>query len=194
LPCAQRRAHFAALRAVHTEVHALGMFLFPLAHERCAVMEARIASHLAIGADACALQHHGGVWIVGRERRRAHDEESQSHRTLRDHSVIHNHRLSLQKLANRLRRQHASVHHGPFRANDSFGSRCVLRDRDITIQTPCVRHALETIRREISLLTECCGSIGCGVAPACAIRTTISQGSELATNGMNLQSLALFLR
>ena len=63
-----------------------------------------------------------------------------------------------------------------------------------TIQTPRVRHALETIRREISLLTECCGSVGCGVAQVCAIRTTVSQGSELATNGMNLRSLALSLR
>ena len=74
LSCAQRRAHFAALRAVHAEMHALGMFLFPLAHERCAVMEARIARHLAIRANACTLQHVGGVWTVGRERGRVHNE------------------------------------------------------------------------------------------------------------------------
>ena len=45
-------------------------------------MEARIASHLAIRTNACTFQHHGGVWILGRERGRAHDEESQSHCTL----------------------------------------------------------------------------------------------------------------
>lgn len=79
---AQRRAHLAAIRAVHAEVHALGMFLFPLAHERRAVMEARVARHLAVSAGCCALQHHGGVRIVfrflGGERGRAHDEEGQS--------------------------------------------------------------------------------------------------------------------
>ena len=81
-PSTQRRAQFAAFCAIHTAVHALGMVLFPIGHERCAVMETRITRHLAISADACALQHHGGVWTVGRERGRAYDEESQSHRTL----------------------------------------------------------------------------------------------------------------
>lgn len=63
------------------------MFLFPVGHERRAVMEARIARHLAIGADRCALQHHGGVRAVfrflGGGRGSAYDEEgeSQSQRT-----------------------------------------------------------------------------------------------------------------
>ena len=82
LPGAQRRAHLAAIRAVHAEVHALGMFLFPFADERRAVMEARVARHLAVSAGCCALQHHGGVRVVfrflGGERGRAHDEEGQS--------------------------------------------------------------------------------------------------------------------
>jgi hypothetical protein len=87
LPCAQRRAHFAALRAVHTKMHAPGILLFAVTHERCAVMEARIALNLAIGADGSAFQHVGSVRIVfrflGRERGHAHNEQSQSqsHRT-----------------------------------------------------------------------------------------------------------------
>ena len=81
-PSTQRRTQLAAIGAIHTAMHALGMILLPIGHERCAVMEARIASHLAIGADACALQHRSGVRTVGRERGRAHNEESQSHRTL----------------------------------------------------------------------------------------------------------------
>ena len=85
LPCAQRRAHFAALRAVHTKMHAPGMLFFAVTHEGCAVMEARIALNLAIGTGGCALQHMGRVRTVfrclAREHGRACDEESQSHRT-----------------------------------------------------------------------------------------------------------------
>ncbi len=74
LPSAQRRAQLAAICAIHTAVHALGMILFPIGHERCAVMEARITRHLAISADGCALQHVGGMWTVGRERGCVHNE------------------------------------------------------------------------------------------------------------------------
>ena len=47
LSCAERRAHFAAVSTIHTEMHACGMFFLPVGHECCAVMEARIAGHLA---------------------------------------------------------------------------------------------------------------------------------------------------
>jgi hypothetical protein len=40
---AKRRTHSAAVRAIHAAKHGCGMFLFPVADERSAVMEARIA-------------------------------------------------------------------------------------------------------------------------------------------------------
>ena len=110
-------------------------------------MEARIASHLAIGADTCALQHHGGVWILGRERGRAHNEESQSHCTLGDHSVIHSHRLSLQNFAVHSRRQHASVHHWPFRAGDHLQLLRMSTQQSAILAAP-IPHSLDVARRE----------------------------------------------
>ena len=74
LPCAQRRAHFAALRAVHTAMHALSMFLFAVSYERSTVMKACIALNLAIGTNRRALHHMGGVRTLFRCVGRAHDE------------------------------------------------------------------------------------------------------------------------
>ncbi len=78
-PSTQRSAQLAAVGAIHTAVHALGMILLPIGYERCAVMEARIARHLAIRADGGALQHHGGMRAVfrrlGCERGHAHDKQ-----------------------------------------------------------------------------------------------------------------------
>ena len=62
----------------------------------------------------------------------------------------------------------------------------------IWIQTPCVRHALETIRREIRFWRDVAAVSGCGGTQVCAIRTTVSQGSKLATNQMNLRSLSRY--
>ena len=70
---------------------------------------------------------------------------------------------------------------------------CVLPDRDTDPDS--MRSARSRNHQASdSASVERCGSVGCGVAQACAIRTTVSRGSELATNGMNLRSLALSLR
>lgn len=163
---AQRRAQLAAIRAVHAEVHALGMFLFSLPHERRAMMEARVAHNLAVSAGCCALQHHDGVRVVfrflGGDRGHADDEEgeSQSHRTQRDRSVIHGHRLSLQTFSDPSRKQHASVLHRPFRARDSFGpfSRAVgssTRSLADSIGTPHTFRSIEARDHLVRLLCQC---------------------------------------
>lgn len=43
LSCAESRAHSAAVSTIHAAMHARGVFLLPVADERRAVMEARIA-------------------------------------------------------------------------------------------------------------------------------------------------------
>lgn len=76
LSSAQGRAHLAALGAIDTEMHALGVILFPLAHERSAVMEARIALNLAIRTHGRALQQVSRVGTVIRDRGRTRHEDS----------------------------------------------------------------------------------------------------------------------
>ncbi len=77
----QRGTHFAALCAVHTQVHALGVFLFPVSNESRAVMEATIALHLAIRARRCALLQVCGVWTIRRERGPTHSEQGEGNGT-----------------------------------------------------------------------------------------------------------------
>jgi hypothetical protein len=101
LPCAQSRTQFAAFRAVHAEIHAFGMVLFPVAHERCAVLETRIALNLAICTVRGTLQQMGSVravfGLLGCERELAHNVESQGDCTQGEHSMIHDHCHSFQK-------------------------------------------------------------------------------------------------
>ena len=80
-PSAQGRTHFAAFRAVHAEVHTLGVFLLPVSDESRAVMEATIALHLAIRAHGCTLLQVSSVRAIRRERSPTHSEQSQSNGT-----------------------------------------------------------------------------------------------------------------
>ena len=77
----QRGAHLAALCAVHTQMHALGVLLLPISDESRAVMEARIALHLAIRASRCALLQVCGVRTIRRERGPTHSEQGEGNGT-----------------------------------------------------------------------------------------------------------------
>ena len=65
LPGTQGRTRLAALGAVSAELRRLGVFLLAVGQQRQAVLEARVALDLTVGADFCALQEMLCVFVLG---------------------------------------------------------------------------------------------------------------------------------